>query len=96
MLCSHLLILAHATCGALAPHLFPPLGALVPRFATGFTASRKWFPVHGILNGVIGAGFIVSGFGIARNHFNVYGQVNTTPGKYEHSLPYLSLVMVSC
>ncbi|AFR95058.2 hypothetical protein C343_03148 [Cryptococcus neoformans C23] len=72
-------LIAHVACGAVATMALFPSGILVPRIARGLTGKRWWFPVHGVVNGLLGFGFVVAAFGIAKANFS--GGYNSTHRK---------------
>ena len=66
---SYNIMLAHATCGALATMLFIPLGVLVPRLTRGLTTSRWWFPAHAAIVGLVAYGLVSAAWGLALMYF---------------------------
>ncbi|WVQ80714.1 hypothetical protein IAT38_002819 [Cryptococcus sp. DSM 104549] len=87
---SHKILVAHVVCGALAAMAVLPTGMLVPRIARGMTTSRWWFPVHGVLNGILGFGLVTAAFAIARANFD--GGFNSSHRKLGLALFVLCLL----
>jgi hypothetical protein len=85
-------LVAHAICGGLATMIFLPLAVLVPRISRGLSLSRWWFPVHGLLAGLVGAGLVVAAYALGQACSNEQGNNQSV---HPVSVPFTSLLPIS-